>query len=349
MASAHPLVFDGHNDVLLRLWQHDPGDSSTFINRIDNGHIDLPRAREGGFGGGLFAVFVPSLKPETDPASPAAGLNIGKGPVDRATSQRVLLEMAARLYRLEAAGGVRVCRTVGEIESAMEAGEIAAVFHIEGAEAIGLDLYALDVLYAAGLRSLGPVWSRGNGFGEGVPFGFNMSPDTGPGLTDAGKALVRRCNELRILLDVSHLNEKGFWDLAAIAEQPFVASHSNAHALVPSSRNLTDRQLDALRDRDGLVGVNLSVPDLRDDGRRDRDTPMSMIVRQFDYLIEKLGEDRVGFGNDMDGATIPAVVGDVAGLPRMLDALEAHGYDQPLLAKLAHGNWLSLLRRVWGA
>ena len=124
---------------------------------------------------------------------------------------------------------------------------LAAVLHIEGAEAIDANFELLDVLYAAGLRSLGPVWSRPNAFGHGVPFRCPSSPDTGPGLTDLGKALIGACNRLRILIDLSHLNERGFWDVAAISNAPLVATHSNAHAISPHSRNLTDRQLAAIR------------------------------------------------------------------------------------------------------
>ena len=94
------------------------------------------------------------------------------------------------------------------------AGGLAAVMHIEGAEGIDADFQALDVLYAAGLRSIGPVWSRPNIFGHGVPFRFPSSPDTGPGLTDLGKELVRCCNARRIIIDLSHMNEQGFWDVA---------------------------------------------------------------------------------------------------------------------------------------
>src|ERR687885_810159 len=120
------------------------------------------------------------------------------------------------------------------------------VLHIEGAEAIDPELEALELWYAAGLRSLGPVWSRPNAFGEGVPFAFPASPDTGPGLTRAGKALVRRCAELGIAVDLSHLNEAGFWDVARLDQGPLIASHSGAHALAAASRNLTDAQLDAV-------------------------------------------------------------------------------------------------------
>ncbi|MEY8840506.1 dipeptidase, partial [Cribrihabitans sp. XS_ASV171] len=120
-------------------------------------------------------------------------------------------------------------------------GRMAAIFHIEGAEAIDPDLHMLDVFHAAGLRSLGPVWSRPTLYGHGVPFRFPSGPDTGAGLTDLGLRLVRRCNELGIMLDLSHLNEAGFWDVARQSSAPLVASHSNAHAICPHSRNLTDR------------------------------------------------------------------------------------------------------------
>src|SRR5690606_31073650 len=123
---------------------------------------------------------------------------------------------------------------------AMQNGAVAAIFHIEGAEAIDTDLATLDVLHAAGLRSLGIVWSRSNAFGHGVPFRFPATPDIGPGLTDAGKDLVKACNRLKILVDLSHLNEKGFRDVAAISDAPLVASHSNVHAICEHARNLTD-------------------------------------------------------------------------------------------------------------
>ncbi|MFW5833884.1 MAG: dipeptidase [Pseudomonadota bacterium] len=341
-------LFDGHNDLLLKLWRQDPGDGSVFLQGDGKGHMDLARCRAGGFAGGLFACFVPSPGSTAEPRG-AAGAGLSTHPVEHGEALRVTTAQAALLMRLEtqSEGALRLCRSVADIRAAMAAGAIAAVWHIEGAEAIGADLRELDVFHAAGLRSLGPVWSRPNIFGHGVPFRYFTSPDTGQGLTEAGVRLVRACEQKRILLDTSHLNEQGFWDLANATSRPFVASHANAHGLVPSARNLTDRQLDCLRERDGLVGVNLSVPDLRPDCKREADTPLDLVVRMFDYLIERIGEDRVGLGSDFDGATIPAPIGDVAGLPRLVEALRAKGYGDTLVEKLAHGNWLALLERVW--
>ena len=230
----------------------------------------------------------------------------------------------------------------------MAAGRIAGVMHMEGAEAIDEGLDALHVFHALGLRSLGPVWSRPTIWGHGVPFAFPADPDTGPGLTEAGRRLVRECDGLRILTDLSHLNAEGFRDVARISRLPLVATHSNAHRVTPSSRNLTDWQLDAIRDTGGLVGLNFATVFLRPDGRRSPDMGWDPILRHLDHLIGRLGEAHVGFGSDFDGATVPEVIGDVTGLPALQAALAAHGYDTTLLERLCHGNWLACLERVWG-
>jgi membrane dipeptidase len=182
-----------------------------------------------------------------------------------------------------------------------------------------------------------------------VPFRFPGSPDTGPGLTDEGKALVRACNELKIVIDLSHLNERGFWDVAALSDAPLVASHSNAHALSPSARNLTDRQLAAIRDSGGLVGINFAASFLRSDGRMLSDTAIEELVRHSDHMIEQLGVDGVALGSDFDGAVIPEEIRDVAGLPKLIHAFRQAGYDDATLEKICFGNWLRVLERSWGA
>ena len=349
-----PDVFDGHNDLLTRLWE-DGGRSALpgFATGLP-GAIDLPRARAGGFMGGFFACYVPS---------PAAGdLDVMMAamqsppyavplpdPVDRQAALDVVIAQAGMLLELERMDLLRICRDRTDIDAARAAGRIAAILHLEGAEAIDPELLALDLLYAAGLRSLGPVWSRPTIFGHGVPFRFPSEPDTGPGLTEAGLRLVRRCDALGIMLDLSHLNEAGFWDVAKTSTKPLVATHSNAHAICAHSRNLTDAQLDAIAASDGMVGLNFAVSFLRPDGRKDADTPVEDILRHLDHLIDRLGEDRVGLGSDYDGAVVPDAVRDLAALPALGRAMSAHGYDDALVAKLCHGNWLALLERSWPA
>lgn len=347
-------IFDGHNDVLLDLYRPQPGEERTFFTQSALGHLDLPRAQAGGFGGGFFAVFIPAPPGSTPlPSEPRDG-----GPyeaplpaaLDLGYAQRIALGMAGLLFRLEAEsqGELKVVRSAAELATCLDSGTLAAILHFEGAEAIDPGLEALELFYQAGLRSIGPVWSRPNAFGHGVPFAFPRTPDIGPGLTAAGKDLVRACNRMRIMIDLSHLNEAGFWDVARLSDAPLVATHSNVHALCQSSRNLTDKQLDAIKESDGMVGLNFAVSFLREDGRNDADTPLATMVAHVRYLVDRLGVTRVGLGSDFDGATISKEIGDVAGLPRLMAALAAY-FSEDDLRKLAHENWLRVLRKTWGA
>jgi membrane dipeptidase len=348
--------FDGHNDALLRLYKRKGPDAPrAFLDGEGKGQLDLPMAVQGGFAGGLFAIFVPSPKNQVataDNAPPVSGTAPGAPmppPLDLTTAQAAVTSMASILFRIEreANGRVRVCRTVEDIRHCMENGVLAAVLHIEGAECIDPEFETLEVLHQAGLRSLGPVWSRPNAFGHGVPFRCPSSPDTGPGLTDLGKDLIRACNRLKILIDLSHLNERGFWDVAELSDAPLVATHSNAHALSPHSRNLTDDQLKAIRETDGMVGVNFAVSFLRSDGRQDRDTPIELIVDHVEHMLNQVGEDGVGFGSDFDGAMIPKGLGNAAGLPALVEAMQTRGYGEQLIEKLCFRNWLRVLQRRW--
>ncbi len=335
-------VFDGHNDALTRV------DHALIAEGRPGGHLDLPRMRAGGVRAAIFAVFTPSADEVTEPVQrddeviefPLAG------EVPHGDAAAFAAAAAGRLIGLERAGLVRIARSVADLDAARDDdGPPSAVLHLEGAEAIDSDLESLALWHAAGLRSLGPVWSRPNQFAHGVPFISPSSPDTGPGLTSAGTELVRRCAELGIVVDLSHLNEAGFWDVAGLELGPLVASHSAAHALCATSRNLTDRQLDAIGGSGGLVGIVYACPFLRPDFDDDPDTPMELIAVHARYVADRIGVDHVGLGSDFDGATIPVELGDVAGVPRLLDALSQVGFDDTELAAIAWGNW----RRVLGA
>lgn len=345
-------VFDGHNDTLLRFaTQTEHAPEHLFATGDGGGHLDLPRARAGGFAGGLFAAFPPPLDgPDLSGHMQGATYDMPLPPrLALEAAQSSTARMFAILIRLERAfpQDLAICRSVADIRAAMAGGRMAAVMHIEGCEAIDPDLAMLDVLHAAGLRSLGLVWSRENGFAHGVPFRFPGDPDTGPGLTEAGRALVRACNARKILIDLSHLNAKGFWDVAALSSAPLVATHSNVHALCPTTRNLTDKQLDAVAESRGVVGLNFATCFLRPDGAMRADTDLDLMRRHLDHLVDRLGEDGVALGSDFDGAVVPAAIGDVAGLPVLFERLREAGYPEALLRKIAHENWLSVLERTW--
>ncbi len=245
-------VFDGHNDTLLNLHLPSRGKGRGFFERSAVGHIDLPRVREGGFGGGFFACFVPNSEDsgwteESALTITGSGYKVsGAPPLDPSHARSFADGLTANLFRLESEGGLRVVRDVRGIENCLELGVLAAILHFEGAENLGPAPDALEQLYETGLRSLGLVWSRSNAYGHGVPFEFPSSPDTGPGLTDAGRDLVRECNRLGVLVDLSHLNERGFWDVAETSNAPLVATHSNAHALGGFNRWSQHRGLAAM-------------------------------------------------------------------------------------------------------
>jgi len=320
------VIIDGHNDLVLHRWRGEP-----------TRHMDLDAARDAGFAGGFFALYVPSprgLDPEEVPYSMPM-----PEPLAHEEAAAIAEELFATLCELP----------VGRASSVddFREGEVTAIVHLEGAEPLAPDLSDLERWYERGLRSVGLVWSRPNAFAEGVPFRFPSSPDTGPGLTAAGRELVRACNLLGILVDLSHLNEAGFWDVQRLSGAPLVATHSNAHALCPASRNLTDAQLDAVRDSGGVVGVNFAVTFLREDGHNEPATPITEIVRHVDHLAERMGIDHVAFGSDFDGATVPDELGGLAGLPTLVAALRDAGYDDAAVAKITHANWLRVLRDTW--
>jgi membrane dipeptidase len=345
-----PLIFDGHNDLLYRLFEENSANPSGAFIKGRDGHIDLPKAKKGGFGGGFFAIYVPSpddlLDTLTQMQNPPYDLPL-PGIMTHQAALPIAMEQAAHLITLEKTGTLKICTSSQNIRSCLASGVIAAVMHMEGAEAIDEDLYALDVLYKAGLRSLGPVWSRPTIFGHGVPFRYPSTGDIGEGLTDAGFKLVKRCDDLGIMLDVSHLNEKGFWDIAKTSSNPIVATHSNVYSICPHARNLTDDQLSAIKDSGGMVGLNFAVALTRPDGAMNVDTELEGFLPHLDYLIERLGEDHVGLGSDFDGAHIPHEMKDISDLGKLRRVMQDHGYNKNLMNKLCNENWIRVLDKIW--
>ena len=329
-------VFDGHNDTLTR------DDADDFATGREGGHVDLPRARAGRpRRRDLRRVHRHARRrsPRTASRPRPIGQELAAGLVTRTLG---------RLLELEREGHVALARGPGDLDAARAAGTLAAVAHIEGAEAVDPGLLALDVLHAAGLRSLGPVWSRPNAFAHGVPFAYPSSPDTGPGLTPAGTRLVRRCAELGIAVDLSHLNEAGFWDVARLELAPLIASHSGAHALCPASRNLTDAQLDAIgasrrarRHRlRGRLRPRPTAP--RTPTRRWRRSPPTSATSPTASASTTSRSARTSTARRSRGA-----LGDVTGLPRLLDAIRAAGFDEDELERIAWGNWRRVLEAAW--
>ena len=350
--------FDGHNDVLFRLFLKNKKDShQDFLQGDNEGHLDFPRMQQSGFKGGFFAIYVPSQEEEIASSDKPVKYDLMANdqyslplpaPVSVMEALPIVLKKVALLSKIEKNSNqeIKICLNGKEVEDTFHNKKLAIIMHIEGAECIDPNFYNLEVLYRAGLRSVGPVWSRPTIFGEGVPFAFPHTPDTGKGLTDFGKELIKNCNLLNMIIDTSHLNEKGFWDIAKYSHSPLVATHSNAHVICPHTRNLTDKQLDAIKETQGMVGVNFAPAFLRGDGKMLKETPLQLIVDHFKYLVDKLGDDKVGFGSDFDGVMVPQALVDVTGMPKIIDLMRLQGFDDAVLKKLCYENWISLTKSV---
>lgn len=338
------MIFDGHNDVLSRLWKH-PGDPVAHFAG-SAGHVNASACRAGGMAGGFFAIYCPASRAPTQGGVLDHGIAFEPlaDPLEQGSALQAAMGQAGIALQLAAAGQIKIVTRPDQLARAVMGDALACILHLEGADCIDADLLALDVLHGVGLRSLGPVWSRNNIFGHGVPFAHFQNPDLGPGLTDDGKRLASRCTELGIMLDVSHMTLKGFEDVANIG-QPVVATHSNAWSLCPSSRNLTDAQLQVIAQSGGVAGLNFAPPFLSDEGWKTGRVGLEACIRQLDYMIGHLGEDKVALGSDFDGAGMPDGIASASDLPVLVQAMQDAGYGAELIAKICHENWLDFLGR----
>ncbi len=342
------VVFDGHNDLLTRLWLSDQADPvQALIHEQLSGQLDLKRCQQAGFVGGMFAIFLPPFAYVKQHHPDKLVDKNAEDFTQQQIEQICLAQLELAQQMVQASEQIQLCTSVQQIQDCRTQGQLAVVLHMEGAEALQDNPDLLDVFYQAGLRSIGPLWNRVSQFGHGLNARFPHSPDTGAGLTIAGKALLRRCAEKKMVVDVSHMNERAFWDTVDILQQPIVATHSNAHALCPQARNLTDPQLKAIAESGGMVGVNFDVAFLRADGQRSADTPLELILDHLEYMMDRLGEDHIGFGSDFDGALISTELQDVTGLAQLIAAMQQRHYSKELIEKICWGNWLNALNRIW--
>ena len=347
-------IFDGHNDILHKINSSDnPMDPRAFLAGGE-GQMDYPRALQGEYCGGFFAVYTSNL-PEVPPAEErmilsTEGYHVPLPPAlpyDLAHSSAMGMIQLLKKIESDSRGGLRIATSLKDLHDCLENKVMAAVLHLEGAEPILPSLENLEEFYQLGVRSLGITWSRSNAFGHGVPFEYPGHPDSGPGLTEAGKRLVDACGQLGVMIDLAHLNEKGFWDVAERSSAPLVSTHTAAHALIPKARNLTDDQLRAVRESGGVVGVIFSVNDLDGGKRPKEDAPISAILKHIQYIAALIGVDHVAFGSDFDGTKIPSQLGDISAFQKLVALLEGAGFSQEEREKICWRNWLRVLENTW--
>ena len=347
--NTQPIIFDGHNDLLTRLWLSSAADPvHDFIYGSLPGHLDLQRCQQAGWMGGLFSIFLPpyAYVQNNHPDKLNNPSHSDFTPQEIIDICRAQLALAQQL-QARSKGQIQICTSVAQIRACQKNQQLAIVLHLEGAEVLAIKPELLDVFYDAGLRSIGPLWNRRSLFGDGLNAHFPHSPDTGSGLTTQGKDLILACRDKHMLIDVAHMNERAFWDTLEIIDQPVVATHSNAHALCQQARNLTDRQLTAIKQNGGMVGVNFDVAFLRADGQRDTYTSLDVIVDHIAYLIDHLGEDHVGFGSDFDGCLLPDDLSDISQISKLIECMQQRYFSDALIEKVTSENWFSVLNKIW--
>lgn len=306
---ASPLEYGANRAEQLRYYA-----ASTHL-RENGGHIDFVRGRRFQRYAQFFALFHDAAE------APADGL--------WAQCQRMhdffLRELA------DSADLARHCRTGAEVDAAVAAGKVAALLSIEGADLIDCDVHKLETVADWGVRFMNPVWNRAN-----VLSGTNAeAPERG--LSAAGRDFVRVLEEYGIYPDVSHLSDAGFWDMVHFARRPIIASHSNARALCPHRRNLTDDQFRAIRDSGGVVGLNLYLDFVGA-------PTMDALVAHVEHFLSLGGEKTLCLGGDLDGCeALAAGMQGIQDVPQLYEALKARGYGDDLLADIFWNNLRRLL------
>ncbi|MGN0994071.1 MAG: dipeptidase [Butyricicoccus sp.] len=233
---------------------------------------------------------------------------------------------------------LRLCRTGADLAAAQTERKTAAFLTVEGADLLP-DKAALERAWQAGVRLITLTWNHRN------QYGCSARLDQSEGLTAAGRDFVRACEARKIILDVSHLSDAGFYDLLRTAQRPIVASHSNSRALCPSFRNLTDEMFREIVDMGGVAGINLCPAFLHsDDDRVGAD--LEDIIRHIEHFLELGGEKTICMGADWDGIdSLPRGVESVASVPRIREALAARGYDDTLLDRIFYDNLAGFVSR----
>jgi len=344
-ALAGSFVFDGHNDLALRILDgEDPSGS------LPGGHLDLPRMRRAGLDGGVFAVWIAPTGP--DPL------------------ERTLRGLRALRRWLEAGEGVRPVLDASDLGTARRAGEVAAVMGVEGGYGIVDDLGAVDRLHEAGMRCLTLTWTLPTAWADAAG-----APARHGGITPFGARVVQRLQERGVAVDLSHASDATVRDVLARTERPVIASHSSVRAIADHPRNLPDALLRGIAGSGGVVGVNF-FPGFLDEeyarvwervrrelgsrafgpgGRRalarERPPPVGVerLAEHVEHALRVAGPEAVGLGSDFDGIpALPDGISDVTDLPRLARVLEERGLDRETLEAVLGGNFRRLFLRLLG-
>ncbi|MEN5432864.1 dipeptidase [Sphingobacterium faecium] len=351
------IVVDGHNDVIITSVL--PG--LDISQRLTVNHTDIPRLIEGGIDVQVFAVWSDDKKWKS-------------GAFKHANDQIDALEKVLNRNPDK----IELAKNSDDIERITKNEKVAALIGIEGGNMIEANIDYLVALYDRGARYMTLTWNYNLSWATAAAQESKTTSQDGKGLSSLGKDIVRKMNILGMMVDLSHVGEKTFYDVLDVANKPVLVSHSNAYKLTPHFRNLKDAQLEALKKNGGVVGVNfysgfldknyekrvkklykkqfglqgdytLSASDqygvLSVENKHIADVPLSLLLDHIDYLVQKIGIDHVAIGSDYDGIeSAPRGLEDVSKLPNLTKALLKRGYNQWDLEKLMGLNFLRILK-----
>jgi membrane dipeptidase len=331
------LLIDTHNDLPSRTV-----DGFDVGPRASSGHTDVVRLKEGGVGATFFAVYV------------AARYVEGNHSANR-TLQMIdtVRHDIARRYP----GDFMLATSVKEIEDAHKHGKIAALMGIEGGHAIEDSLRLLRDYYNLGVRYMTLTHTNTNGWADSSGDIGNAQVKHHDGLTDFGKDVVREMNRLGMIVDISHVADKTFWDALAVSQAPIFASHSSARVLTNVPRNMTDEMIVALAKKGGVIDVNFNCGFISqksaDAEARKEKTPratLADVVNHIDHIRKIAGIDAIGIGSDFDGIECtPEGLDDVSKFPNLTRALLEKGYTAEDIRKIYGENFLRVMRAVESA
>lgn len=310
-----PFV-DAHCDTILEITR-----KHTSLSGPDNKtHLNIEKMQSGAVKIQFFAAFV---EPDREPAS---------------ALKRSLLLINKFQKEMEAnSGSIENIKSSDDLKRVLEGDKMGSLLTIEGGEVLENDLELLELFYRLGVRSITLTWNYRNAIGDGA------AELTYNGLSRFGLEVVKKMNELGMLIDVSHLNEAGFWDVMRNSTKPVIASHSNARMLCDHPRNLTDEQILAIADNGGVMCVNFVSPFLV----REKQGFLEDVVAHIDHISKIAGTDHVGIGSDFDGTSELAVgLEDATKVPMLASALASHGYSEENIEKILGGNLLRSLNEA---
>jgi len=324
------LLIDSHNDATSRTLM-----GADIGVRSAKGHTDVPRLREGGVGAVFFAAYV----------APAYAK-------DKTAANRALQMIDTVRYDIIArhADVFAAAATADDIVAIHKSGKIAALIGLEGGHAIEDSPRLLRDFYALGVRYMTLTHTNTNHWADSSGDLREKNVQRHDGLTDAGKQIIAEMNRLGMIVDISHVADKTFWDALAASKAPIFASHSSCRALCDVPRNMTDEMIAALARKGGVIQINFNCGFLTrrasDENSKVRAT-LADVVTHIDHAVKIAGIDGVGIGSDFDGVNCtPEGLDDVSKFPNLTRALLERGYTAADIRKIYGENTLRLLRAV---